>query len=58
MISDAFKMEQEERSLDYIMDNFQKVIIVYDDFMTYHQNEKEYIIINLMKFLTNLDNIN
>ncbi len=58
MILDAEKMAQEEKSLDGIKDNFQKVIIVYDDFVTYHQNEKGYVLMNIMEFLENIDYIN
>lgn len=58
IIPDAKKMAQEEKSLDYISDNFQKVIIVYDDFVTYHQNEKGYIMMNLIEFLEHPEYIN
>ncbi len=50
---DELKERQEEQSLDNIKDNFDKIIITFDDFVTYHRNQKGYIIMNIMEFLLN-----
>ncbi len=52
-LPDQEKIEQEEKSFDIIKDNFDKVIITFDDFVTYHRNSKGYIIMNLLVFLLN-----
>ncbi len=57
-IPDEEKMEQEERSLNNINDNFDKIIITLDDFVTYHRNQKGYIVMNLLEFLLNRDCLN
>ncbi len=53
LLPDEQKVKQEERSLDSINDNFEKIIITFDDFQTYHRNEKGYIVMNLLEFLLN-----
>ncbi len=57
-LPDEEKVKQEERSLDNIKDNFDKVIITFDDFVTYHKNQKGYIIMNLMEFLLDKNYLN
>ncbi len=57
-IPDIEKEKQEEQSLDNINDNFDKVIITFDDFVTYHRNQKGYIVMNLIEFLLNKDYLN
>jgi uncharacterized protein len=52
------KIKQEEKSLDNINDNFDKVIITFDDFITYHRNQKGYIVMNLLEFLLNKEYLN
>lgn len=52
-IPDEKKMEQEEQSLNNINDGFDKIIITFDDFVTYHRNQKGYIVMNLLEFLLN-----
>lgn len=52
---DLDKEKQEEQSFDNIKDNFDKIIITFDDFVTYHRNQKGYIIMNLIEFLLNKD---
>ncbi len=52
------KIEQEEKSLDNIHDNFDKIIITFDDFVTYHRNQKGYIVMNLIEFLLNKEYLN
>lgn len=47
------KIKQEENSFDNIRDNFDKVIITFDDFVTYHKNKKGYIVMNILEFLLN-----
>lgn len=57
-IPDEKKMEQEERSLNNINDGFDKIIIIFDDFVTYHRNQKGYIVMNLLEFLLNKEYLN
>ena len=57
-LPDEEKVKQEERSLDNIYDNFDKIIITFDDFVTYHRNTKGYIVMNLMEFLLNTEYLN
>ena len=57
-IIDEEKIKQEEKSLDSINDNFDKVIITFDDFITYHRNQKGYIVMNLLEFLLNKEYLN
>ena len=57
-LPDEEKIKQEEQGLDNIHDNFDKVIITFDDFTTYHKNENGYIVMNLMEFLLNKDYLN
>ena len=52
-LPDEEKQEQEEKSLDGIKDNFEKVIITFDDFVTYHKNQKGYTVMNIFEFLQN-----
>ncbi len=52
-LPDQEKIKQEECSFDNIHDNFDKIIITFDDFVTYHKNPKGYIIMNLLEFLLN-----
>ena len=54
---DEDKLKKEEQSFDNIKDNFDKVIITFDDSISYHRNEKGYIIMNLFEFLLNKDSI-
>lgn len=54
-LPDEEKIKKEERSLDSIHDNFNKIIITFDDFVTYHKNPKGYIVMNLIEFLLNKD---
>ncbi len=56
-LPDQDKIKQEENSFDNIHDNFDKVIITFDDFVTYHKNPKGYIIMNLMDFLLDKEHI-
>lgn len=52
------KIKQEEKSFDLLHDNFEKVIITFDDFVSYHLNEKGYVIMNIFEFLLNKGYIN
>ena len=54
---DEDKLKKEEQSFDNIKDNFDKVIITFDDSISYHRNEKGYIIMNLFEFLLDKDSI-
>ncbi len=56
-LPDEEKTQQEENSFDIIKDNFDKVIITFDDFVTYHKNQKGYIVMNLTEFLLNKEYI-
>ncbi len=57
-LPDEEKIKQEEQSLDNIKDSFDKVIITFDDFVTYHRNQKGYIVMNIMDFLLKKEYLN
>lgn len=55
-LPDQEKMKQESASLNHISDNFQKIIIVKDNIVTYH-NETGIMCISLFDFLLNHDSL-
>lgn len=55
-LPDQEKMKQESASLNHISDNFQKIIIVKDNIVTYH-NETGIMCISLFDFLLNQDSL-
>lgn len=52
------EIKQELNSFKNLHDNFPKIIITFDDFVTYHQDENGYIIMNIFEFLLNKEYLN
>ena len=52
-LPDEDKQKQEEKSLDGIRDGFEKIIITFDDFVSYHKTPKGYTVMNIFEFLDN-----
>lgn len=57
-LSNEDKQKQEEKSLDGIRDSFEKIVITFDDFISYHKTPKGYTIMNIFEFLENKEYLN